>query len=429
MGRRLSASAPGRKQAKRRVVRLLCCAPRLAAAPSRVRPRQGGKSNEERRGLPLPYNRHTPPRHPPPLTPLTTAAFLSSRSGGPIRCWGFSRRSRSCGCTPRAQLHFLSLNASSPPFLPSPSSPSLNSNPLLSSSSFLLPPSPPPSPHPSHPPLLLSKPLLQRNHRSCTASTPSAAGRNSASLGRSRCTRARGPRPRPHAARRPRPRTPRFRKTEGGIESFAEGYKIFGFQRPRRSRVPRHHAPRDPTCRTSRERRESEGERFLKAYIRPLIRRERRAAAQSVFLSTFRHEAEKKWSFSEWLPAARKVFLVGEFNAWEPWRQRWQATPLLSSSEMCACVRVCYAKKEKTYPMTRCRMLGSGDSGLGWTRGRAGASSSRCSEANTVAGRLTCLIMTMVAGSYLTGQQICAGSHLSHLYKLVGVRARPRSAL
>jgi len=59
-----------------------------------------------------------------------------------------------------------------------------------------------------------------------------------------------------------------FRKTEGGIESFAEGYKIFGFQR---------------------------------------------------------HEAEKKWSFNEWLPAARKVFLVGEFNAWE-----------------------------KTHPMTRC---------------------------------------------------------------------------
>ena len=150
----------------------------------------------------------------------------------------------------------------------------------------------------------------------------------------------RGPKPR-------RPRTLRFRKTEGGIESFAEGYKIFGFQRPRRSRVPRHHAPRDPTCRTSRERRESEGERFLKAYIRPLIRRERRAAAQSVFLSTFRHEAEKKWSFSEWLPAARKVFLVGEFNAWEPWRQRWQATPLLSSSEMCACVRVCACATQK----------------------------------------------------------------------------------
>ncbi|CAE7744976.1 SBE2.2 [Symbiodinium pilosum] len=51
-----------------------------------------------------------------------------------------------------------------------------------------------------------------------------------------------------------------FRKAEGGIEAFAEGYKVFGFQR---------------------------------------------------------HEAEKKWIFTEWLPAAKRVFLVGDFNGWE----------------------------------------------------------------------------------------------------------------
>jgi len=49
-------------------------------------------------------------------------------------------------------------------------------------------------------------------------------------------------------------------KNEGGIEKFAEGYKIFGFHR---------------------------------------------------------NEAEKKWTFTEWLPKAKQVFLIGEFNKWE----------------------------------------------------------------------------------------------------------------
>jgi len=51
-----------------------------------------------------------------------------------------------------------------------------------------------------------------------------------------------------------------FRKNEGGVDQFAEGYKTFGFQR---------------------------------------------------------HESEQKWTFTEWLPAAREAFLIGEFNNWE----------------------------------------------------------------------------------------------------------------
>eukprot|EP00931_Biecheleriopsis_adriatica_P037103 TRINITY_DN2129_c0_g3_i1.p1 TRINITY_DN2129_c0_g3~~TRINITY_DN2129_c0_g3_i1.p1 ORF type:complete len:1462 (-),score=350.98 TRINITY_DN2129_c0_g3_i1:235-4620(-) len=51
-----------------------------------------------------------------------------------------------------------------------------------------------------------------------------------------------------------------LKNNEGGIEKFAEGYKIFGFHR---------------------------------------------------------NEAEKKWTFTEWLPKAKSVFLIGEFNKWQ----------------------------------------------------------------------------------------------------------------
>ncbi|CAK9050922.1 unnamed protein product [Durusdinium trenchii] len=51
-----------------------------------------------------------------------------------------------------------------------------------------------------------------------------------------------------------------FRRNEGGIDQFAEGYNTFGFQR---------------------------------------------------------HELEHKWTFTEWLPEARKAFLIGDFNNWE----------------------------------------------------------------------------------------------------------------
>ncbi|CAL1136649.1 unnamed protein product [Cladocopium goreaui] len=51
-----------------------------------------------------------------------------------------------------------------------------------------------------------------------------------------------------------------FRKNEGGVDQLAEGYKTFGFQR---------------------------------------------------------HESEQKWTFTEWLPEARSVFLIGDFNNWE----------------------------------------------------------------------------------------------------------------
>ena len=76
-----------------------------------------------------------------------------------------------------------------------------------------------------------------------------------------------------------------------------------------------------------------------------------------------RHEAEKKWSFNEWLPAARKVFLVGEFNAWEPWRN---PSPILHPSILRSHAPggaprgrfVLPLTKEKTHPMTRCRILG-----------------------------------------------------------------------
>lgn len=30
-----------------------------------------------------------------------------------------------------------------------------------------------------------------------------------------------------------------------------------------------------------------------------------------------RHEQEQKWTFTEWLPEARRVFLIGDFNNWE----------------------------------------------------------------------------------------------------------------
>lgn len=30
-----------------------------------------------------------------------------------------------------------------------------------------------------------------------------------------------------------------------------------------------------------------------------------------------RHESEQKWTFTEWLPEARSVFLIGDFNNWE----------------------------------------------------------------------------------------------------------------
>ena len=46
-----------------------------------------------------------------------------------------------------------------------------------------------------------------------------------------------------------------------------------------------------------------------------------------------RHESEQKWTFTEWLPEARSVFLIGDFNNWETRKIEMTAPSLTQKSE------------------------------------------------------------------------------------------------